>query len=323
MLVNCVAYQDGRRIADIEPTEISEYLKRPGCFVWVALKDATEAELAQAQEEFDLHPLAVEDARHGHQRPKIEEYGDSLFVVLHAVEVQGEELNVGEVDIFVGPNYVLSVRNRSERGFQEVRNRAEREPHLLKHGSGYVLYFIMDAVVDRYFPVLDAIESELEIIEERLFGAGASSPRQNIEALYYVKQKLTTLKHAAAPLLEYSGKLYGGRVPQVCGGLGEYFRDVTDHLIRLNQSIDAARETVGTAIQVNLAMVQVADSEVTKRLAAYAALVAVPTMIAGVYGMNFEHMPELTWTYGYPMVMAIMAALDGYLFYKFRKAGWL
>jgi magnesium transporter len=323
MLVNCVAYRDGKRIADIEPPQISDYLKQPGTFVWVALKDATEAELAQAQDEFDLHPLAVEDARHGHQRPKIEEYGDSLFVVLHTVEVQGEELNVGEVNIFVGPNYILSVRNRTERGFQEVRNRAEREPHLLKHGSGYVFYFIMDTVVDRYFPVLDAIESELELVEERLFGAGASSPRQNIEALYYVKQKLTILKHAAAPLLEYSGKLYGGRVPQVCGGLGEYFRDITDHLIRLNQSIDASRETVGTAIQVNLAMVQVADSEVTKRLAAYAALVAVPTMIAGVYGMNFEFMPELKWTYGYPVVMAVMAALDGFLFYKFRKAGWL
>ena len=321
MLVNCVAYQDGRRIADIEPREISDYLKRPGCFVWVALKDATEAELAQAQEEFDLHPLAVEDARHGHQRPKIEEYGDSLFVVLHTVEVQGEELNVGEVDIFVGPNYVLSVRNRSERGFQEVRNRAEREPHLLKHGSGYVFYFIMDAVVDRYFPVLDAIESELESLEDKLFSA--PSPRESIEALYYVKQKLTTLKHAANPLLEYSGKLYGGRVPQVCGGLGEYFRDVTDHLIRLNQSIDAARETVNTAIQVNLGIINMGHGEVTKRLAAYAALVAVPTMIAGVYGMNFEYMPELKWTYGYPMVMGIMAVLDGYLFYKFRKSGWL
>jgi magnesium transporter len=323
MLVNCVAYENGRRLGDIEPHQISDYLKRPGCFVWVALKDATEAELASMQEEFDLHPLAVEDARHGHQRPKVEEYGDSLFVVLQTVEVQGEELNVGEVDIFVGPNYVLSVRNRTERGFQEVRNRAEREPQLLKHGSGYVLYFIMDAVVDRYFPVLDAIESELEAIEERLFGAAGSSPRENIEALYYVKQKLTILKHAAGPLLEYSGKLYGGRVPQVCGGLGEYFRDVTDHLIRLNQTIDAARETVGTAIQVNLAMVQVADSEITKRLASYAALVAVPTMIAGVYGMNFESMPELKWTYGYPLVMAVMAALDGFLFYKFRKAGWL
>jgi magnesium transporter len=321
MLVNCVAYENGRRLGDIEAQEISEYLKRPGCFVWVALKDATEAELAAMQEEFDLHPLAVEDARHGHQRPKIEEYGDSLFVVLNTVEVKGDELNVGEVDIFVGPNYVLSVRSRSERGFQEVRSRAEREPQLLKHGSGYVLYFIMDAVVDRYFPVLDAIETELEALEDRIFTG--SSPRENIESLYYVKQKLITLKHAASPLLEYSGKLYGGRVPQVCGGLGEYFRDVTDHLIRLNQTIDAARDTVSTAIQVNLALVQVGESETTKRLASYAALVAVPTMIAGVYGMNFEVMPELKWTYGYPTVMAIMAVLDGYLFYRFRRSGWL
>jgi len=201
MLVNCVAYQDGRRIGDIEPREISDYLKKPGWFVWVALKDATEAELAQAQEEFDLHPLAVEDARHGHQRPKIEEYGDSMFAVLNTVEVQGDELKVGEVDIFVGPNYVLTVRNRSERGFQEVRNRAEREPHLLKFGSGYVFYFILDAVVDRYFPVLDAIETELEALEAEIFTN--KSPREAIEKLYYVKQKLVTLKHAAGPLLEY------------------------------------------------------------------------------------------------------------------------
>jgi magnesium transporter len=321
MLVNCVAYQDGRRIADIEPREISDWLKKPGCFVWVALKDATEAELAQAQEEFDLHPLAVEDARHGHQRPKIEEYGDSVFAVLNTVEAQGDELKIGEVDIFVGPNYVLTVRNRSERGFQEVRNRAEREPHLLKFGSGYVFYFILDAVVDRYFPVLDAIETELEVLEEKIFKGG--SARDNIEALYYVKQKLTTLKHAAGPLLEYSGKLYGGRVPQVCTGLGEYFRDVTDHLIRINQSIDAARDTVATAIHVNLALVQVSDTEVTKRLASYAALVAVPTMIAGVYGMNFENMPELKWAWGYPVTVAIMAVIDIYLFWRFRKAGWL
>jgi magnesium transporter len=213
------------------------------------------------------------------------------------------------------------VRTRSERGFQEVRSRAEREPELLKYGSGYVLYFIMDAVVDRYFPVLDAIETELEALEDKIFKG--SSPRENIEALYYVKQKLVTLKHAAAPLLEYSGKLYGGRVPQVCSGLSEYFRDVTDHLIRLNQSIDAARDTVSTAIQVNLALVQVGESETTKRLASYAALVAVPTMIVGIYGMNFENMPELKWTYGYPMVLGVIAALDAYLFYRFRKSGWL
>src|SRR5918999_433358 len=298
MLVNCVAYQDGRKLADIDRHEISDYLARPGCFVWVALRDATEAELKEMQEEFGLHELAVEDARHGHQRPKIEEYGDSLFVVLQTIEVAGDELKAGEIDVFAGRNYVLSVRHHAERGFQDVRARAEREPELLKNGSGYVLYALMDAVVDRYFPVLDAVEIQLEGIEEQLFGG--SSPRANIEALYYVKQKLTTLKHATAPLIETTGKLFGGRVPQVCGGLGEYFRDVYDHLIRINQSIDAARDTVNTGIQVALGMVSTGQAEITKRLAAYAALVAVPTMIAGVYGMNFEHMPELDWTFGYP-----------------------
>jgi magnesium transporter len=321
MLVNCVVYQEGRKLADIDFREIHSYLARPGCFVWVAFKDATEAELEQMREEFDLHPLAVEDARHGHQRPKTDEYGDQLFVVLHTVEVGGDELSVGEVNIFVGRNFVLSVRSRTERGFQEVRARVEREPDLLRYGAGYVLYALMDAVVDRYFPVLDAVEMQLEKIEERLFGG--ASPRENIEALYYVKQQLTTLKHAAAPLLETTGKLYGGRVPQVCAGLGEYFRDVSDHLVRINQSIDAARDTVNTAIQVALAMVNQQHGEITKRLAAYAALVAVPTMIAGVYGMNFKHMPELDWTLGYPVSIALMAGIDAFLFTRFRKTGWL
>ena len=321
MLVNCVAYQDGRKLAEITQREIRSYVSRQDCFVWVALRDADAVELAEMQEEFDLHELAVEDSRHGHQRPKIEEYGDSVFAVLHTVEVAGDDLKVGEVDVFVGRNYVLSVRNHSERGLQEVRARCEREPELLRHGSGYVLYALMDAIVDRYAPVLDTVEGELEALEEKIFSG--KSPRENIEAMYYVKQKLMTLKHAVAPLVEASARLYGGRVPPVCGGLGEYFRDVYDHLFRLNQAIDTLRDTVTTAIQVNLAMITIGESENTKRLAAYAALVAVPTMIAGVYGMNFEHMPELQWAWGYPVTIAVMAALDAYLFYRFRKSGWL
>ena len=321
MLVNCVAYEEGRKLADIERDQISDYLARPGCFVWVALRDASEAELEEMREEFGLHPLAVEDARHGHQRPKIEDYGNSLFVVLKTIEVTGEELKVGELDVFAGRNYVLSVRQGAERGFADVRSRAEREPELLKHGSGYVLYALMDAVVDRYAPVLDAVVEKLESLEEQLF-AGAS-PRASIESLYYVKQQLTQLKHVTGPLLESTGRLFGGRVPAVCSGLGEYFRDVYDHLVRINQSIDSARDTVTTAIQVNLALITIGESEVTKRLAAYAALVAVPTMIAGIYGMNFEHMPELGWAFGYPTVVGLMAAIDTYLFVRFRKAGWL
>jgi len=326
MLINCVAYQDGRKLADIDKREISEYLKRPGGFVWVALREPSEAELEEMREEFDLHPLAVEDASHGHQRPKIEEYGDSLFCVMTITELTPtDELRLGEMNVFVGRNYILSIRQGTERGFQEVRARCEREPELLRYGSGYVLYALMDAVVDRYFPVLDSIEMELEAIESQLFqGPGEGvTVRENIEALYFVKQKLTTLKHATAPLMEYSGKLYGGRVPQVCSGLGEYFRDIYDHLTRLNQSIDSARDTVTTAIQVNLAMITIGENEVTKRLAAYAALVAVPTMIAGVYGMNFEHMPELKWAWGYPFSIALMVVIDVGLWFRFRKAGWL
>jgi magnesium transporter len=321
MIVNCVVYQDGKRLAEISSREIHRYVSRPDCFVWVALRDATDAELAEMQREFDLHPLAVEDASHGHQRPKIEEYGDSLFAVLHTVEVDGDDLRVGETNVFVGRNYVLSVRNRSERGFTDVRARCEREPELLRHGSGYVLYTLMDAVVDRYFPVIDTLEVELEQIEERIFAGGAA--RAQIEALYGIKQKLVTLKHAVAPLLEATGKLHGGRVPQVCAGMGEYFRDVYDHLTRLNQSIDAIRDMVTTAMTVHLSLSTMQENETTKRLAAYGALVAVPTMIAGVYGMNFEHMPELSWGFGYPFALLSMAAIDVYLFFRFRKAGWL
>jgi magnesium transporter len=273
------------------------------------------------QAEFDLHPLAVEDARHGHQRPKIEEYGDLLFVVVNTVEVVGEELKIGEVDIFVGRNYVLSVRQHSDQGFLGVRARTEREPELLRNGSGYVLYALMDAVVDRFFPVLDAVETEFESVEQQLFSS--KHPRSTIESLYYVKQKLTTLKHATGPMLEYTGRLFGGRVPQVCAGMGEYFRDVYDHLIRLNQSIYSLRDTVNTAIQVNLTLLTISETEVTKRLAAWGALIAVPTFIASLYGMNFKNMQELEWSFGYPMALSAMALSNIYLWYRFRKAGWL
>jgi magnesium transporter len=321
MLINCAAYQDGRKLGDIRKEEIHDYLSRPGSFVWVALKDSTPEELAEMQQQFGLHELAVEDAQHGHQRPKLEEYGDSLYAVVHTVETAGDELKVGELSIFAGRNYLLSVRNRTEQGFTNVRQRTEREPHLLKLGSGFVLYALIDTVVDRYFPVLEGLEDDLERLEERMF-AGTPS-RENIESLYGLKQKLTTLKHAAGPLQETTGKLYGGRVPEICAGTQDYFRDVYDHLLRINQSIDSLRDMVTTAISVNLSLITVHESETVKRLAACAALVAVPTMIAGVYGMNFEHIPELKWVWGYPLSIALMVGIDGYLFYRFRKAKWL
>ena len=321
MLINCVAYQDGRKLADIPVDQIHLFVNEPDCFVWVALADPEPAELEVMQKEFGLHKLAVEDARHGHQRPKIEEYGESLFVVLQMIEPSDGDLNVGEVAIFVGKNYVLSVRSRAKRGFTDVRERCEREPELLRHGPGYVLYTLMDAVVDRYFPILDNVETELENVEERIFAN--QTTRVNVEDLYDLKRKLMILKHAAEPLLDATARLFGGRVPQLCAGLHDYFRDVYDHLLRLNQSIDSERDMITTAISVNLSLITIQENEVVKRFAAYGALVAVPTMIVGIYGMNFDYMPELRSPYGYPLTLGVMAAIDAYLFYRFRKAKWL
>jgi len=321
MLINCVAYQNGEKLADIQPHEIHNYIVKPDCFVWVALFEPDHATLQLMQAEFDLHPLAVEDASHGHQRPKIEEYGVSLFAVLHMIERTEGELRSGEVAIFVGRNYILSVRTRAEKGFAEVRTRCENEPELLKRGSGYVLYALMDAVVDRYFPILHELETELERIEEQIFAN--TSPRANIEALYALKQRLMVCRHAVAPLLEGLGNVTGARVPIICAGMQEYFRDISDHLMRLNQTIESVRDTISTAISVNLSMINLQESENMKRLAAYAALIAVPTLIAGIYGMNFDHMPELRWRFGYAVAMGVMAIVDLYLFYRFRKAKWL
>jgi magnesium transporter len=325
MLINCVAYQDGKKVADIPVADISNYVTRPECFVWVALFDPTRQEIDEMAEEFGLHHLAVDDARKGHQRPKIEEYEDSLFAVLHTIEPSSDEpdapLTGGEVDIFVGRNYILSVRHGTQKGFAEVRARCEREPELLRYGSGFVLYALMDTVVDRYFPILDTLESELELIEERIFIHHAA--RSNIQALYALKQKLMVLKHAVDPLMEATGKLYGGRVPLVCAGMQEYFRDVYDHLHRIHQTIEGIREMLTTAIQVNVGMISLSESENTKKLAAWAAIIAVPTMVAGIYGMNFEHMPELKWEYGYALAIAVMVVTDIWLYVRFKKARWL
>jgi magnesium transporter len=321
MLVNCVVYQQGQKLADIPIADISDWLAKPDCFIWVALRDALPAELAQMQEEFDLHPLAVEDASRGHQRPKIEEYGDIVFVVMHLLEMQQDDVSVGEVAVFVGRNFVLSVRNGSQQNFLGVRERCEREPELLKQGAAFVAYALMDTVVDRYFPLVEAIETDLEAVEDQIFEPG--SARWNIERLYALKHRSSTVRHAVVPLLEVVGKLHGGRVPAVCQASQEYFRDVHDHLARINGAIDAVRDTIATAIQVNLSLVTIEESEVTKRLAAWAAIFAVSTALAGIWGMNFEVMPELKWAYGYPMALGIIGVTAAFLYWRFRKRGWL
>jgi magnesium transporter len=320
MLINCAAYENGEKVADIPLHQIRASLRGPSSFIWVALKDPDDQELQTVEEEFGLHELAIEDARHGHQRPKLDEYGSSLFVVMHVVERGGDELTQGEIAIFAGPWYVVSVRRNTEMTFTDVRRRCEQEPELLRHGPAYVLYALMDAVVDRYVPTLEAIAEEAEEIEERIFSG--QNTRAQIEALYSLKRKLVLLDRATSPLLEVAGKLHGGRVPPLCAGLHDYFRDVYDHLVRLKQSIDNLRDMATTVMSVNLSLITIQENEVTKRLAAYAALVAVPTMIAGVYGMNFRNMPELDWVWGYPAAIGTMVIIDLYLIYRFRKAGW-
>lgn len=324
MIINCVVYQNGHKHADIHVNDISDWLARPDCFVWVALQDPDAAELAQMEHEFDLHELAVEDARKGHQRPKIEEYGSMVFVVMHLLDptaqADGDE-PLGELAVFAGPRFVLSVRSRSAHGFQDVRERCEREPELLQHGAGFVLYALMDAVVDRYFPLLDGFEVELEDVEEQIFTPGAA--RGNIERLYALKRRTGVLRHAATPLLDVLGKLHGGRVPSVCLGVQEYFRDVHDHVTRISGATEAMRDTIGTAIQVNLSMVTIEESETTKQLAAWAAIFAASTALAGIWGMNFTGMPELHWKYGYPIALSVIFATGVVLYWRFRKAGWL
>lgn len=323
MLINCAVYRDGRKLQDIDQTAISDWLQQEDCFVWVALKNPTDDEIDLMGEEFGLHPLAVEDAKHGHQQPKIEEYPGMLFCVMQMLEIDEDDLiRIGEVCVFVGRNYVLSIRNRSSVGFLNVRQRCEQEPELLQHGSGFVLYALLDAVVDRYFPVIARLERELEELEAQIFARG-TSPRTNIEELYGLKRNLTRVQHAVAPLLETVHKLYGGRVPSVCVNLQEYYRDIADHLGRAIKSIESTRDMLNTAVQVNISMIALDESAVTKKLASWGALFAVPTMIAGIYGMNFEHMPELKSFAGYPLALLTMVSIDLVLWRQFRKAGWL
>lgn len=322
MLINCVAYQQGHKLADIDPADIAEWLARPGCLVWVALRDPDHDELHRMQKAFGLHDLAVEDARKGHQRPKLEAYGETLFLVMHLLETDSNRhTQEGEVAVFVGPNFVLSVRSRSHRDFLGVRARSEREPHLLRHGAGYVLYALLDAVVDRYFPILDAIETELEEVENQIFERG--SARQSIQQLYQLKQRAAQLRHAVAPLLEETARLHGSRAPAVCLPVGDYFRDVHDHLARILAATEAIRETIGTALQVTLAMVTIEETDTTKKLAAWAAIFAVPTAMAGIWGMNFDAMPELHWRWGYPFALAAIAIVTSVLYWRFKRSGWL
>jgi magnesium transporter len=321
-VVNCIAYAaDGRRVGDVEIDDISEILRFPGQFIWIGLHEPTEELVHRIQAEFGLHDLAIEDALRAHQRPKIEEYGSSLFVVLRTAQMEDGRVAIGETHVFVGPQYVISLRHGASLPYTPVRTRCEASPHLLRKGPGFVLYALMDFVVDNYFPVVDALEEKLESLEERIFGDGFD--RESTGEIYELKRDLVGLKRAVAPLIEVCNRLVrfdAGLIPE---DTRVYFRDIYDHVIRINETVDNLRELLTTALEANLSLISVAQNDVTKKLAAWAAILAVPTAIAGVYGMNFAVMPELQWRYGYPLVMAAMASVCGLLYWRFKRADWL
>ncbi|MBU3626911.1 magnesium/cobalt transporter CorA [Polynucleobacter sp. JS-Safj-400b-B2] len=320
MLINCASYKNGRKVADIDIDLISDHVADKDSFVWVALLDPTVGEIAKMEEEFDLHPLAVEDALLGHQRPKIEEYGNSLFAVIQILKYD-EDISVGELDIFAASDYILSIRNRSDVQFLGVRERCEQEPELLSQGSGFVLYALIDAVVDRYFPIMERLELELESIEDTLFDE--RSTKSNIERLFELKRKVMIVKHAVTPLMEAVGKFTSGRVPPVCANSTEYFRDILDHLTRINSVIESIRDAIGTAIQVSLSAIALEQNNIQKRLASWAAIFGVATAFAGIWGMNFELMPELKWDYGYPLAVGLIVFTCSFLYWRFKRSGWL
>jgi magnesium transporter len=282
MLLNCILYEAGEKIASIDLKEIDNYAQIKSGFVWMAFKDASEAEIDHIQRSLSLHPLAIEDVKTGSQRPKLEEYGTVLFCVIHLLDLVDDEIVTGEVNMFVADHFIVSFRSNSQQDFLGVRARCEQEPALLSQGTSFVFYAILDAVVDRYFLLLDYIESELEAIEISIFEENAG--RKNIERLYNLKRKTLTLRHAAIPMMEFIGKLHGGRVPALCSNSQEYFRDVHDHISRIVSVAEDVREAVTTAIQVNLAMLTIEETEITKKLASWASIFAASTAMAGIGG---------------------------------------
>jgi magnesium transporter len=320
-VVNCAAYAAGRRVGTFPLGEAGDALKNPNQFVWVGLYEPSAEVLEIVQRQFDLHDLAVEDARSAHQRPKLERYEGSLFVVLRTAQLTQGELEFGETHVFVGPRYLVSVRHGSHRSLVGVRARCESTPELLAMGPAFVLHALMDFIVDQYFPIMEALEDQLERLEAEIFGE--TMTRGTTKRIYNLRRELVALKRAVVPLIDVCNRLTrfeGDLIPE---DTRPYFRDVYDHVVRINEMIDQQRELLTTALDANLSLISVQQNEHTKRLAAWAAMIAVPTMIAGIYGMNFRSMPELDWQYGYFLALAAMVAACGLLYFGFRRSGWL
>lgn len=323
MIVNCTIYADGCKLPNTTLEDVPALRDRPDAFVWLGLREPDEDLMARVQDLFGLHELAAEDAHHAHQRPKVELYGDCLFVALKTVQVTEGKVEFGETHLFVGPRYLVTVRHGASLPYAAVRARCESNPRLLRKGPGFVLYAILDFVVDNYFPILNAVEDAVEDLEERFFKGDFN--QDDISQLYQFKRELVELRRAAAPLVEVCNYLltdvFTNHIPD---DIRPYFRDVYDHALRINEAVDAIRETLALALQISLSLGAARQNEATKRLAGWGALLAIPTMVFSIYGMNFKGwFPELEWTYGYPAVMGCVTVICLLLHRKLKKSGWL
>jgi magnesium transporter len=320
-VVNCAAYCEGKRTADLAVCDVGAEVARGDRFVWIGVHEPDEELLRELQRQFGLHDLAIEDAHRAHQRPKIEVYGDSLFIVLHTAQLVDGKIAYGETHLFVGPGYVVSVRHGPSLSYADVRTRCESTPKLLARGESFVLYALMDFVVDNYLPIIDTIERQVDEIEDAIFAE--TSQRADIARIYQLRRELLLMHRVVSPMREICGRLMRGDVPVVDGSMHHYFRDVADHAIRVDEAIADLRELLTTVLEADLMLAAARQNSVTRRLAAWAAILAVPTAVAGIYGMNFDHMPELAWPLGYPFALCLMAVMGAALYVIFKRKKWL
>jgi magnesium transporter len=314
-------YAHGVRIADISVEEAGEWARKDGHVVWIGLLEPDDALLACVQRQFALHPLAVEDAANAHQRPKLEQYGDALFVVARTAQMVDKRIAFGETHIFVGNGYIVSVRHGASTSYKTVRQHWETCPTSLAKGEDFILYAILDFIVDNYMPVLESIHEEVEAFEDKVLERPMG--RADIERLYTLRRDLLRLRNAVGPLVDVCQRLANASVPQVRPTLAPMFRDVTDHVRTVQEKIDSLREVLAFAFEASLLVGQSQENAIFKKLAAWAAILAVPTAIAGVYGMNFKNMPELELQFGYHAVLAVIVTSCAVLYWRFRKNGWL
>jgi magnesium transporter len=320
-VVASAAYAGGRRVKTIALQEAGKWAQCSGHFVWIGLHAPDPALLDEVRRQFDLHPLAIEDAGKAHQQPKVERYGESLFVVARTAQMLEGRVAFGETHIFVGRGFVVSVRHGASASYAAVRGRYEACPSELARGETYVLYAILDFIVDNYMPVIETVQREVEAIEDKVLAAGLA--RRDIERLYALRRDLLRLRNAVVPLVEVCRRLEHPDVLEIDESMRLLFRDVTDHVRRIQEDIASLREVLAFAFEASLLIGQTEQTGTTRRLAAWAAILAVPTAIAGIYGMNFEHMPELKWAHGYFLVLGAIAAICTALYLRLRRLGWL